>query len=163
MNLRPTSAGADPISQLISKVMDKYDGDKDGKLTTQEFGTFLTGLLGGTGVSGLTSGRDPGGFSSTAGAYRSKLSGFDFVKLDDPSLRGAGTSKYIGARIFQDFPPMPESLPGVVERLRAQGLNARQTDFDKIDFGDGYGPIDVIQGAYPGGGVAWQWLPVGEQ
>ena len=38
MNLTPTSAGADPISQLISKVMDKYDGDKDGKLTTQEFG-----------------------------------------------------------------------------------------------------------------------------
>ena len=29
--------------------------------------------------------------------------------------------------------------------------------------GDGYGPIDVIQSAYPGGGVAWQWLPVGEQ
>jgi hypothetical protein len=34
-----------------------------------------------------------------------------------------------------------------------------QTDHDKIDFGDGYGPIDVIQCAYPGGGVAWQWLP----
>lgn len=160
MNLTPTSAGADPISQLISKVMDKYDGDKDGKLTTQEFGTFLTGLLNGTGGSGLA--RDPGG-SGTPGAYRAKLAGFDFAKLDDPSMRGAGTSKYMAARIFQDFPPMPESLPSVVERLRAQGINARQTDFDKIDFGDGYGPIDVIQGAYPGGGVAWQWLPVGEQ
>ena len=162
MNLTPTSAGADPISQLISKVMDKYDGDKDGKLTSQEFGTFLTGLLHGTGGSGLTSGKDPGGFTST-GAYRAKLAGFDFAKLDDPSMRGAGTSKYIAARIFQDFPPMPESLPGVVARLKAQGINAVQTDFDKIDFGDGYGPIDVIQGAYPGGGVAWQWLPVGEQ
>ena len=51
------------------------------------------------------------------------------------------------------------SLPAVVERLRAEGINATQTDMDKIDFGDGYGPIDVIQGAYPGGGVAWQWLP----
>jgi hypothetical protein len=161
MNLTPTSAGTDAISQLISKVMDKYDADKDGKLTQQEFGTFLGGLLNGTGATGLTSGKDPGGFSSTTGAYRAKLAGFDFAKLDDPSMRGAGTSKYIAARIFQDFPPMPESLPGVVERLKAQGIDARQTDFDKIDFGDGYGPIDVIQGAYPGGGVAWQWLPVG--
>ncbi|HUU33051.1 MAG TPA: hypothetical protein VMW48_03250, partial [Vicinamibacterales bacterium] len=75
----------------------------------------------------------------------------------------AGTSKYVAARVFQDFPPMPESIPGVIERLKAQGINAVQTDHDKIDFGDGYGPIDVIQGAYPGGGVAWQWLPVGDK
>ena len=165
MNLTSTSAGNDTISQLISKVMDKYDGDKDGKLTSQEFGAFLGGLLGGvtplgTGSTGGNGTTSPGG---STGSYRSKLAGFDSAKIDDPSLRGAGTSKYIAARIFQDFPPMPESLPGVVERLKAQGLNARQTDFDKIDFGDGYGPIDVIQGAYPGGGVAWQWLPVGEQ
>ncbi|MEP7116509.1 MAG: hypothetical protein ABI880_02935 [Acidobacteriota bacterium] len=161
MNLSSTSAGVDTISQLISKVMDKYDGDKDGKLTSQEFGAFLGGLLGGASplVPGSTPGINP--MEGRSGAYRDKLAGFDFAKLDDPSMRGAGTSKYMAARVFQDFPPMPESLPGVVDRLRAQGINATQTDFDKIDFGDGYGPIDVIQGAYPGGGVAWQWLPVG--
>ena len=160
--------GADPISQLITRVMDKYDSDKDGKLTTQEFGSFLSGLLGGAGTTGsaaLTSRTanravaDPG----SAGAYRSKLAGFAHNKIDDPSIRDAMTSKYVAARIFQDYPPAPESIPMVVERLKAQGLNARQTDHDKIDFGDGYGSIDVIQGAYPGGGVAWQWLPVGEQ
>lgn len=165
MNLpTTTSAGSDPISQLISKVMDKYDGDKDGKLTTSEFGSFLTGLLAGTGATGaLTSAAaaSTGQARAASGNYRGKLAGFDFAKLDDPGMHGAGTSKYIAARIFQDFPPMPESIPGVVERLKAQGINARQTDHDKIDFGDGYGPIDVIQGAYPGGGVAWQWLPVG--
>lgn len=164
MNLTTTtSASSDPISQLISKVMDKYDGDKDGKLTSQEFGTFLTGLLGGAGVSGLvtSSAAKVAADPVNRGAYRGKLAGFDFAKLDDPSMHGAGTSKYMAARVFQDFPPMPESLPAVVERLKAQGINARQTDFDKIDFGDGYGSIDVIQGAYPGGGVAWQWLPVG--
>ena len=160
MNLTNTSAGVDTISQLISKVMDKYDGDKDGKLTSQEFGSFLSGLIGGTGVgtAARAVAKDPG---QGSGAYRGKLAGFDFAKLDDPGMRGAGTSKYIAARIFQDYPPMPESIPAVVERLKAQGLNARQTDHDKIDFGDGYGSIDVIQGAYPGGGVAWQWLPVG--
>ena len=59
--------------------------------------------------------------------------------------------------------PVPPSDSAAERAINApQGINARQTDFDKIDFGDGYGPIDVIQGAYPGGGVAWQWLPVGE-
>jgi hypothetical protein len=47
----------------------------------------------------------------------------------------------------------------VISELKAQGINATQVSFDKIDFNDGWGPIDVIQGAYPGGGVALQWLP----
>jgi hypothetical protein len=163
MNLTNTnSASGDAISQLISKVMDKYDGNKDGQLTKAEFGSFLGGLLGSTGAAGaLATAADPTSTVST-GAYRSKLAGFAHNKIDDPTIRDAMTSKYIAARIFQDYPPMPESLPAVVDRLKAQGINAKQTDFDKIDFGDGYGPIDVIQGAYPGGGVAWQWLPVGE-
>ena len=163
MNLNSTN-GTDAISQLISKVMDKYDGDKDGQLTKAEFGSFLSGLIGGTGsmAGALSTAADPTSTVAT-GAYRSKLAGFSHAKIDDPTIRDAMTSKYVAARIFQDYPPMPESLPAVVDRLKAQGINAKQTDFDKIDFGDGYGPIDVIQGAYPGGGVAWQWLPVGEQ
>lgn len=156
-----TATGTDPVAQLITKLMDKYDGNKDGQLTKAEFGSFLNGLLSGTGASGaLTVGKDPDPVKT--GSYRSRLAGFDFAKLDNPTMPGGGTSKYNAARIFQDYPPMPESLPAVVDRLRAQGINATQTDFDKIDFGDGYGPIDVIQGAYPGGGVAWQWLPVGQ-
>ncbi len=163
MNLANSTKGvhaADGISQLIAKVMDKYDTDKDGKLTSQEFGSFLQGLMGGASGS---SGSSTGSQTPLSGAHRAQLAGFDDRKIDDPSQRGAMTSKYVAARIFQDYPPMPESLPMVVERLKAQGINATQTDHDKIDFGDGYGPIDVIQGAYPGGGVAWQWLPVSEQ
>jgi hypothetical protein len=160
MSVNPLNAGTgiDVISQLVSKVLDRYDGDKDGKLTATEFGSFLTGLLSGAGASGLTAAKiaaDP----VEKGRFRSSLAGFDHGKLDDPSQRGAMTSKYRAARIFQDYPPQPESLPAVIERLKAEGINAVQTDFDKIDFGDGYGPIDVIQGAYAGGGVAWQWLP----
>ena len=82
--------------------------------------------------------------------------------LDNPLVAGAQTSKYRAARIFQDYPAQPESLPAVVARLRAAGINAVQTSNDKIDFGDGFGPIDVIQGARPGGGDGWQWLPVNE-
>jgi hypothetical protein len=158
MSVNPltTGSGADPISQLVSKLFERYDTDKNGSLTANEFGSFLGGLISGVGSPG-TAAADPG--TGSRGAYRSSLAGFDFGKLDDPSRSGAMTSKYRAARIFQDYPPQPESLPAVVERLRAEGINATQTDFDKIDFGDGYGPIDVIQGAYPGGGVAWQWLP----
>jgi hypothetical protein len=155
--LTSTPTTTDPLSQLLSKVMARYDTDKDGKLSTQEFGGFLNGLLG-SGTSGLLETTQPVP-SASAGAYRSMLAGFDFGKLDNPNGPGGGTSKYRAARIFQDYPPKPESIPLVIDRLRAQGINATQTDIDKIDFGDGYGPIDVIQGAYPGGGVAWQWLP----
>jgi hypothetical protein len=161
MSVNPLTgnSGTDPISQLVSKVLERYDTDKNGSLTANEFGAFLGGLLsGGAGLSSVVPAKgDPGG--GNRGAYRSSLAGFDFGKLDDPSQRGAMTSKYRAARVFQDYPPQPESLPAVVERLRAEGINATQTDIDKIDFGDGYGPIDVIQGAYAGGGVAWQWLP----
>jgi hypothetical protein len=158
MSVNPLTAGsgADAISQLVSKLFERYDTDKNGSLTANEFGSFLTGLVGGVASTRVAS-TDPG--SGSRGAYRSSLAGFDARKIDDPSISDAMTSKYRAARIFQDYPPMPESLPAVVDRLRAEGINATQTDFDKIDFGDGYGPIDVIQGAYPGGGVAWQWLP----
>jgi hypothetical protein len=161
MSVNPLTSGTgtDPISQLVSKVLAKYDVDKDGSLTATEFGSFLSGLLNGTASIGAAAAQKGNDDGAGKGAYRASLAGFDFAKLDDPSLRGATTSKYKAARIFQDYPPKPESLPAVIERLKAEGINAVQTDIDKVDFGDGYGPIDVIQGAYAGGGVAWQWLP----
>jgi len=165
MNTSLNTSGNTAISDLIAKVMDKFDTDKDQKLSANEFSSFLSGLIGGTGTAGLP---EPGaatgkGVSAAQQAnlkeYRGMLAGFDHVKIDNPDIRDAMTSKYQASRIFQNFKPMPENLPAVVAELRAQGINASQTDHDKIDFGDGYGPIDVIQGSRPGGGVAWQWLP----
>lgn len=160
-----TSPGSSALSDLISKVMDKFDTDKDKKLSQAEFSSFLTGLLEGQGSTPAATTTpvpkvpDP---AVKVGDYRSRLAGFDFRKMDDPSISDANTSKYKAARIFQDYPPMPESLPAVIERLKAIGVNASHDGKDKIDFGDGFGQIDVIQGAYPGGGVAWQWIPQGE-
>lgn len=170
MNTSVSNSGTSAISDLIAKVMDKYDTDQDKKLSADEFSSFLSGLVGGTGIKGLSASATElspnGGGAGVSSAqqanlkeYRGMLAGFDHVKIDNPDIRDAMTSKYQASRIFQNFKPMPESLPAVVEELRAIGINASQTDHDKIDFGDGYGPIDVIQGSRPGGGVAWQWMP----
>ena len=156
MNIAGKTTGTDAISQMISRVVDKFDTDKDGKLSADEFGSFLGGLLQGRGTGALTT--EPDGVKAP-GQYRMMLAGFDHNKLDNPTMQGAGTIKYQAARIFQNYTPQPENLPAVIADLKAQGINATQIGIDKIDFNDGYGPIDVIQGAYPGGGVAWQWLP----
>lgn len=172
MNTSASSSGNTAISDLIAKVMDKFDTDGDKKLSANEFSSFLSGLVGGAGVRGMSESspsESPAGAGTGVSAaqrenlkeYRSTLAGFDHVKIDNPDIRDAMTSKYQASRIFQNFKPMPESLPAVIEELRAQGINAQQVSFDKIDFGDGFGPVDVIQGAYPGGGVAWQWMPQG--
>lgn len=169
MNTNSVSATGTALTDLISKVMDKFDTDKDKKLSQAEFSSFLTGLLEGqvstSAVTTPNATTNPTPRASDAvhvGAFRIKLGGFDHRKMDDPTIAGAMTSKYKAARIFQDYEPKPESLPAVIEKLRAQGVNATQFGIDKIDFGDGYGQIDVIQGAFPGGGVAWQWIPQGE-
>ena len=97
------------------------------------------------------------------GEFRAKLGGFDFRNMDDPTISDAMTSKYKAARIFQDYTPKPESLPAVIEKLQRAGHERRRRlASTQIDFGDGFGAIDVIQGAYPGGGVAWQWIPQGD-
>jgi hypothetical protein len=155
-----TNPNGEGLDAIISRVIDRYDTDNDDKLSTTEFMQFLTGLMSGTGIPTPPPTTNVSESVST-GAHRASLAGFDAAKIDNPSLPGAGTSKYRAARVFQDYPPQRESLPAIVARLQAQGIDARQTDHDKIDFGDGYGPIDVILNSRPGGGDAWVWLPVG--
>lgn len=160
MNSNSVTGSSSTLNDLISKVLDRFDTNKDGQLSTTEFGDFLSGVLGSRAATSATLATDHATAVKTGGGeHRGSLAGFDGNKIDDPSLPGARTMKYTAARIFQDFKPMPENLPAIIERLRAEGIQATQVSFDKIDFGDGFGPIDVIQGAYPGGGVAWQWMP----
>lgn len=158
------TTGSNPMSELFAKVMDKFDTDKDKKLNAAEFGAFLSGLIGDnkstlagqTASTGTSLKGDPGSEKMDGnGPFRFYLAGFDHNNLDNAAMQ---TVKYRAARIFVDFKPMPENIPAVVDRLQQIGINAKQVSSDKVDFGDGWGPIDIIQGAYPGGGVAWQWL-----
>lgn len=85
--------------------------------------------------------------------------GFDPTKLRDLNY---SSPKYSPAvRIFAQalgsmgLPPTSESLQRIVDYARSRGFpNARVTGNDTIDFGDGYGPIDVITDV-GGPGAGW--------
>src|SRR4029453_242941 len=145
MNTNSVSPTGTALTEIINKVMDKFDTDKDKKLSQAEFSSFLTGLLNlqvstpaATTPAAVTNPIPRANDSIRPGEFRNPLAGFDYTKLDDPNMN---TIKYRAARVFVDYSPMPENIPAVVERLRAQGINATQTGSDKVDFGDGYGPV----------------------
>jgi len=89
------------------------------------------------------------------------LAGWDAGKWADPEHKSI---KYVSGRIFAKYKPSdwlnPTTRDQIVAELRAAGLNPTIVGDDSIDFNDGYGPIDVVQGA-GAGGQAWQWLPAG--
>ena len=89
------------------------------------------------------------------GPYVGNLEGFDQGKLDDKTHQ---TIKYRAARVFRQFRPSDfvKDPTAVLNALKAAGLNPKLVGNDKIDFGDGFGPVDVIRAAGEGG-KAWQW------
>lgn len=90
------------------------------------------------------------------------LAGWDQGKWNDPAHK---TIKYVAGRIFSAYQPSdwlnPTKRAEIVAQLQAAGLNPTVIGDDQIDFNDGYGPVDVVQGAGLGG-QAWQWGLVSE-
>jgi hypothetical protein len=81
------------------------------------------------------------------------LLGFDSSKLEDPGSGGAAGSKYSpAAKTFynglkQDVGLQRGGLGNMVLYAQGNGFpNAKAVGDDKIDFGDGNGPVDVIRG-----------------
>jgi hypothetical protein len=68
------------------------------------------------------------------------------------------TVKYQAGRIFSQFDPnaIRQNPAPLLAALKAAGINATLVGDDKLDFGDGYGPIDVITS-----GGQWAWQPGG--
>lgn len=97
------------------------------------------------------------------GPYRDQLSGFDMSKIN-PGHPDAMNLKYVAARIFEQI--NVQAVDPVAEAIAVfndVGIPATQVGDDKIDFGDGQGPIDVIRNMTSGaesssGGRAWQWM-----
>lgn len=162
------SIGSTPdISQLISGIMDRVDANKDGQLSKDEFGTFLTSLLGGmTEKTGTPTANTPpifvpvtthGSAPTTGRSSYDPIPGFDSTKLNDPSHV---TTKYTFGRAVQDLGLAPTSanLQAIVDHFNSKGGSAKVTGDDTIDFGDGYGSIDVIF-SVGDPEARWQWLP----
>jgi len=155
------------VGQLITGLMDRVDANKDGQLSKDEFGTFLTSLLGGlqqkmgsTGTANTAPLMRPVSANAAAVTPRTNydpIPGFDLGKLNDPSHV---TTKYTFGRAVQDLslPPTSGNLQAVVDHLNAKGGTAKVTGDDTIDFGDGFGSVDVIF-SVGDPGARWQWLP----
>ena len=162
------SIGSTPdVGQLITGLMERVDANKDGQLSKDEFGTFLTSLLGGiqqkmgsTGTANTAPLMRPVSSNAVAVAARTNydpIPGFDRGKLNTPSHV---TTKYTFGRAVQDLSLAPTSgnLQAIVDHFNAKGGTAKVTGDDTIDFGDGFGSIDVIF-SVGDPDARWQWLP----
>ncbi len=176
-----SSSVNNPISDLISKVMDKYDTNKDKKLNSDEFGSFLNGLLGGSGSNSFTATATADEVDQTIAADRplppfkpttanwALMHGFNPTNYYDSDMN---TMKYQFARIAADYDP---KQPGALEkvfndpRFKTAFPNAQLVGHDSIDFGgqlsegDGTGVavhrVDVGETFQQNrSGNAWQWL-----
>lgn len=155
------NVSGDAFAALASQLFTNVDGNKDGKLSTDEFRSFLDRLLNKTGAGSATS-QQPASAASTETrptVYQPML-GFDYTKLNTPSHT---TAKYVFARATQDLsftwdrPSRSAGLDRIAEYARANGYpDTRVIGDDKMDFGDGYGEIDVLTGD-----GQWWWGPRG--
>lgn len=120
----------------------------------QALGLLPTGETagGGSNAPQASAGTASGGVARGTGV----LEGFDAGKLADPSHQ---TTKYRVGRILQGVPNGPNGLDAAWPAIQAEFPNAVRVGSDAVDFGDGYGPIDLQRDTEGGGG--WHWEPVG--
>lgn len=111
-------------------------------------------------------GKNWSGYTAPSGQGNySYFTGFDTSKLTNPSAyTDAETSKYAFAKFAQFADPRdPNSLAKIAEQMKAAGFPVEFDGRDKINFGDGYGFVDVLRNWREGqGGDAWAWQPGGE-
>jgi hypothetical protein len=168
MAISSVSSG-NPLDQLARSLVDRFDANKDGQLTTDEFTSFLSSFLNsvstGTGNAFGLSGAVPGALPPSSGP-KSPMEGFDAAKLADPSHDHV---KYKFARVALNY-----SLNSVTDKasagalldsmkadLQAAGIDVLGVKGDKIQVNDDAGQpawIDVMRGAGRGGAAAWQWM-----
>jgi hypothetical protein len=107
-------------------------------------------LGGGEPATPPTGGTAPAG-SNPWDSAKGFLVGFDTAKLNDPNKQPGESGKYTPAakafaKITQTLGGGRGDLEGWVNAARQSGFpNARSVGDDKIDFGDGAGPIDVVR------------------
>ena len=162
-------SSTNPLDQLARSLVDRFDANKDGQLTTDEFSSFLSNFLNSAATpSGTVPSITSAPVSFAKVATKQPLEGFDAGKLADLSHNSL---KYRFGRVAQNY-----SLASVSDKASAQAvLNSMKSDFaaanvdvldvkgDKLQLKDDSGQtiwVDVIRGAGAGAGAGWQWMPV---
>ncbi len=171
MSINPLQSTS-TLNDLASALVSRFDLNKDGQLTTEEFTQFLSTMLGSTGLSTRASttdstGSTTGSAGSTGfhGTVRPVMAGFDAGKLADVTHT---TMKYKFGRVAQryslesvnDKASAGALLTSMKPDLDAAGLDVLAVDGDSIKVKDDAGQeawIDVIRGS-KSGAPAWQWL-----
>jgi hypothetical protein len=152
------------VQDLANSLMKTFDTNSDGKLTTDEFGAFLTKLL--SGVTSASAAATATGSTSTAAATGSsalKFEGFDFSVVKDP-LKSA---KYSFANAAKAAGSMPANKveaetwfnTNIKPKMEADGHTINWVKGDKFQFTDASGTfvVDYVRGADSGSpALAWQ-------
>ena len=157
-----------PFDQIARQLVDRFDANKDGQLTTEEFTSFLSNFL----TTPATPNGVANGVAAGAGTIGLKLGtvtpnmdAFDSRKVADP---GHLTVKYKFAKVAKQY-----SLESVTDKTKAEellkqmkadltaiGLNVLDISKDKIKIKDDAGQevwYDVIRAAGSGHARGWQF------
>lgn len=161
-----TSTSGASVNTVADQLFKTVDANSDGKLSTNEFQSFLENLLGGlakktdglgSAASAIASAVKTADAPATPKVYQGML-GFDYVKLNTPSHT---TPKYVFARATQDisFPfdraSRSAGLQQIADYAKQNGYpSTTVVGDDKLDFGDGFGAVDVLTGD-----GQWWWGP----
>lgn len=146
MNIPVTSGSL--IEQFARTLMTKLDGNRDRQLSTTEFASFLTTVMGEGGDAGF-------GLSRFKGGPNPVMAGFDPASIANPSDT---TAKYTFARVaqqyslasVQDMASAEALLMAMRPELEARGITVLDVSRDKIKLVDDLGRpgwFDVIRGA----------------
>ena len=162
------SAAGVGFNQLAQRLLAGSDADHDGKLSKTEIRSFLSQLIDSLSETTLPTVRSQVGGGADAGSPETAPTSHDTL----PSVPGFSTDKLndwthvndkytVALRHFaaakEGKPPTTESLEAIAADARAKNFpNAKVTGADTIDYGDGYGPIDVITSV--GGSDAGWWF-----
>jgi hypothetical protein len=152
------------VQDLAKSLMQTFDTNNDGKLTSDEFGAFLSKLL--TGVNVASSASTAAATSSTTSTSASsavKFEGFDFSVTKDP-LKSA---KYSFANAAKAAGTMPTSKSdaetwfnnNIKAKMEADGHTINWVKGDTFQFTDANGTfvVDYVRGANSTNpALAWQ-------
>ena len=160
-------SSTNPLDQLAQSLVQRFDANQDGQLTTDEFTSFLSSFLNSISTgNGNALGLSAGSTASIASSGpKAALEGYDMGKINDPSNTHV---KYKFGRIAQNY-----SLSSVTDKasaeallnsmkpqMEASGIDVLAIKGDKIQVKDDAGQtawIDVIR-ATGSSNTGWQWL-----